>query len=45
MMALQCLASGTSEVHKTVFENRFLHVRELQKMGAKIPIKSDRAKL
>lgn len=43
MMALQCLASGTSEVHETVFENRFLHVRELQKMGAQISIKGDRA--
>lgn len=43
MMALQCLASGTSEVHETVFENRFLHVRELQKMGAHITVKGDRA--
>ncbi len=43
MMALQCLASGTSEVHETVFENRFLHVRELQKMGAQITVKGDRA--
>jgi len=36
MMVAQCLASGTCEVHETVFENRFLHVRELQKMGAQI---------
>jgi len=43
MMALQCLAAGMSEVHETVFENRFLHVRELQKMGAQITINGDRA--
>ncbi len=36
MMAAQCLAAGTCEIHETVFENRFLHVRELQKMGAQI---------
>jgi len=36
MMVAQCLAAGTSEIHETVFENRFLHVRELQKMGAQI---------
>jgi UDP-N-acetylglucosamine 1-carboxyvinyltransferase len=43
MMAAQCLAAGKSEIHETVFENRFLHVRELQKMGAQITIKGDRA--
>jgi len=36
MMVAQCLATGTCEIHETVFENRFLHVRELQKMGAQI---------
>ena len=36
MMVAQCLAAGTCEIHETVFENRFLHVRELQKMGAQI---------
>ncbi len=34
MMAALCLASGKSVIHETVFENRLLHVRELQKMGA-----------
>lgn len=43
MMAAQCLAQGVSEVHETVYENRFLHVRELQKMGAQIKIEGDRA--
>lgn len=43
MMVAQCFARGTSVVHETVFENRFLHVRELQKMGAQITINGDRA--
>ena len=41
-MAALCLAAGKSEIHETVFENRFLHVRELQKMGAQIAINGDR---
>ncbi len=36
MMAALCLASGKSFVDETVFENRLMHVRELQKMGAQI---------
>jgi len=36
MMAVLSLASGTSIIHETVFENRLLHIRELQKMGAQI---------
>jgi UDP-N-acetylglucosamine 1-carboxyvinyltransferase len=36
MMAVLCRSSGTSVVHETVFENRLMHVRELQKMGAQI---------
>jgi len=43
MMAAQCLASGTSEIQETVFENRLLHVRELQKMGAQIDVKHNTA--
>jgi len=38
MMVLQCLASGVSMIHETVFENRLVHVRELQKMGAQITV-------
>lgn len=34
--SLACLARGTSVVTETIFENRFTHVPELQKMGAKI---------
>lgn len=43
MMVAQCLASGKSVIHETVFENRFLHIRELQKMGAQIALDGDRA--
>lgn len=41
MMVAQCLASGTSIIHETVYENRLLHVRELQKMGAQIVIEGN----
>jgi UDP-N-acetylglucosamine 1-carboxyvinyltransferase len=37
-MALMTLAEGTSRVSETVFENRFMHVCELQRMGADIEI-------
>lgn len=43
MMVAQCLASGTSEIQETVFENRLLHVRELQKMGAQITVQGTTA--
>lgn len=35
-MALMCIAKGQSHVEETVFENRFMHVDELNKMGALI---------
>ena len=38
MMTALCLTSGVSVVQETVFENRLVHVRELQKMGASITI-------
>jgi UDP-N-acetylglucosamine 1-carboxyvinyltransferase len=37
-MALMTKASGTSKISETVFENRFMHVCELQRMGANIQI-------
>jgi len=43
MMAAQCLAAGTSVIQETVFENRLLHVRELQKMGAQISVEHNTA--
>ncbi len=42
-MAALCLAQGTSIVEETVFENRLLHVRELQKMGALIKVDHNKA--
>ncbi len=37
-MAMQAISSGTSVVTETVFENRFMHVDELKRMGANIKI-------
>jgi UDP-N-acetylglucosamine 1-carboxyvinyltransferase len=37
-MALMALASGTSLINETIFENRFMHVAELKRMGADIQI-------
>lgn len=38
MMALLCIANGTSVVTETVFESRFKHVNELRRMGADIKV-------
>ena len=35
-MALNCIAQGTATVTETIFENRFMHVNELVRLGAKI---------
>jgi UDP-N-acetylglucosamine 1-carboxyvinyltransferase len=37
-MALNCIADGTSKVTETIFENRFMHVNELVRLGANIQI-------
>ncbi|MDH3328729.1 MAG: UDP-N-acetylglucosamine 1-carboxyvinyltransferase [Desulfobulbaceae bacterium] len=37
-MALMTIADGVSVIHETIFENRFMHVAELQRMGADIQI-------
>ncbi|HEX5805904.1 MAG TPA: UDP-N-acetylglucosamine 1-carboxyvinyltransferase [Macromonas sp.] len=37
-MALNVVAQGASSVTETIFENRFMHVQELQRLGAKIHI-------
>ena len=42
-MALMILGSGTSIIHETIFENRFMHVAELKRMGADITIEGSRA--
>ncbi len=36
MMALDCIAQGTSVITETIFENRFMHALELQRLGADI---------
>ena len=37
-MAMQCLAGGDSFLEETIFENRYMHVPELRRMGADIDI-------
>jgi UDP-N-acetylglucosamine 1-carboxyvinyltransferase len=39
-MALMCVANGTSIITETIFENRFMHVTELLRLGADIAPKS-----
>lgn len=43
MMAAQTIAQGVSVIDETVFENRMLHVRELEKMGAQIKVHGTKA--
>ena len=43
IMALTCIADGTSQIRETVFEERFTHVMELCRLGADIKISGDRA--
>lgn len=42
-MALNCIADGTSRVTETIFENRFMHVQELNRLGAAIDIEGNTA--
>lgn len=42
-MALNTIAEGVSKVTETIFENRFMHVQELQRMGADISIDGNTA--
>src|SRR5690606_15854135 len=42
-MALNCIAEGTGIVTETIFENRFMHVLELQRLGADIAIEGNTA--
>ena len=43
IMALTCIADGTSQIRETIFEERFAHVMELCRLGADIKISGDRA--
>jgi UDP-N-acetylglucosamine 1-carboxyvinyltransferase len=38
IMALMCLGNGLSVIAETIFENRFMHVAELRRMGAEIKV-------
>ena len=42
-MTMNTVADGVSEITETIFENRFMHVQELQRMGAMIDIKHNTA--
>jgi UDP-N-acetylglucosamine 1-carboxyvinyltransferase len=42
-MALNCIAVGVSRVTETIFENRFMHVQEMQRLGADIEVEGNTA--
>jgi UDP-N-acetylglucosamine 1-carboxyvinyltransferase len=42
-MVLNCVAEGTGTITETIFENRFMHVQELQRMGAQIDLQGNTA--
>jgi UDP-N-acetylglucosamine 1-carboxyvinyltransferase len=42
-MALMTRAKGTSRIRETIFENRFMHVQELARLGARIRLDGDSA--
>ena len=43
LMVLMCSATGNSSITESIFENRFMHVAELQRLGAKINVKKNKA--
>ena len=43
LMVLMCRANGKSIITESIFENRFMHVGELQRLGAIIEIKNNKA--
>jgi UDP-N-acetylglucosamine 1-carboxyvinyltransferase len=43
LMALNCMADGASKVTETIFENRFMHVNELVRLGANIEVEGHTA--
>lgn len=42
-MGYMCLADGVSHIRETIFENRFMHVQELARLGAQIELDGDTA--
>ena len=43
LMVLMCKASGKSSITENIFENRFMHVAELRRLGAKVNVKNNKA--
>jgi len=43
LMGLMSIADGTSQIRETIFENRFMHVQELARLGADITLDGDTA--
>ncbi len=42
-MAINCVADGVATIRETIFENRFMHVNELMRLGANIQIEGNNA--
>ena len=42
-MAMNCVAEGTTVMTETIFENRFMHVQELRRLGANIEVEGNAA--
>jgi len=45
LMALMVQAEGASEITETIFENRFMHVQELARFGARISLSGETARI
>jgi UDP-N-acetylglucosamine 1-carboxyvinyltransferase len=43
IMAVNCVAQGTAVITETIFENRFMHVQEMVRLGADISIQGNTA--
>jgi UDP-N-acetylglucosamine 1-carboxyvinyltransferase len=43
LMGLMSMAKGTSRIRETIFENRFMHVQELARLGARVRLDGDTA--
>ena len=43
LMAMDCIALGSARIEETIFENRFMHALELQRLGADIAISGNTA--
>ena len=43
IMAMNCLAEGVGTIRETIFENRFMHVNELQRLGADVRVEGNTA--